>query len=143
MTHPPIPRLDPREQQFRIASPHEGLELFLRCLPASSPRGGQSPVLYVHGATFPSALSIAHRFDSHSWRDALCDAGFDVWGLDFQGFGFSDRYPEMEEAPDAHPPLCGTVYASRQVAAAVRFILVRQVLPAHNAHIITHAAAFV
>jgi hypothetical protein len=26
-------------------------------------------VLYVHGATFPSAVSIAHRFDGRSLRD--------------------------------------------------------------------------
>jgi pimeloyl-ACP methyl ester carboxylesterase len=126
VTHQPAPGLDPREQHVRIAGPHEGLDLFLRCLPASGPRGNRSPVLYVHGATFPSALSIAHRFDGRSWRDALCEAGFDVWGLDFQGFGCSDRYPEMAEPPDAHPPLCGAADASRQVAAAVRFILARQ-----------------
>jgi pimeloyl-ACP methyl ester carboxylesterase len=46
----------------------------------------------VHGGTFPSALSIAHRFDGRSWRDELCAAGFHVWGLDFLGFGGSDRY---------------------------------------------------
>ena len=80
-------------------------------------------VLYVHGATFPSALSIAHRFDGRSWRDALCEAGFHVWGLDFLGFGESDRYPQMSEAPGAHPPLGRAAVASEQVAAAVRFIL--------------------
>src|SRR5262249_40776468 len=80
------------------------------------------PVLYVHGATFSSGLSIAHRFDGFSWRDALCAAGFDVWGLDFQGFGHSDRYPEMEEVPDAHAALCRTEDASVQLETAVRFI---------------------
>ena len=39
----------------------------------------------MHGATFPSALSIAHRFDGRSWRDELCDEGFHVWGFDFHG----------------------------------------------------------
>jgi len=29
---------------------------------------------------------VAHRFDGKSWRDALNEAGFDVWGLDFYGF---------------------------------------------------------
>jgi len=86
--------LDPREQTFRIPGPHPGLSLFLRYLP-SMQEAHATPVLYVHGGTFPSALSIAHRFDGVSWRDVLCDAGFDVWGLDFQGFGGSDRYPQM------------------------------------------------
>ena len=114
--------LDPREQHFRIPSPLAGLSLFLRYSP---PADGQATriALYVHGATFPSALSIAHRFDGRSWRDALCEAGFHVWGLDFHGFGESDRYPEMRAAPDAHPPLGRAAIASEQVAAAVRFIL--------------------
>jgi hypothetical protein len=46
----------------------------------------------VHGGTFSSGLSIAHRFDGGSWRDALSDAGFHVWGFDFHGFGESDPY---------------------------------------------------
>ena len=89
-------KLDPREQHFRIPGPREGLLLFLRFLPATnSSYEPRRAVLYVHGATFPSALSIAHRFDGRSWRDALNEAGFDVWGLDFYGFGHSDRYVEM------------------------------------------------
>ncbi|HEV2187133.1 MAG TPA: alpha/beta hydrolase [Stellaceae bacterium] len=112
------PQLDPREAHFRIPSPHLGLSLFLRHLPRSGPRA----VLYVHGGTFPSALSIAHRFDGRSWRDSLCDAGFDVWGLDFHGFGLSDPYPEMAGPAEAHPPLGRAADCSRQLEAAVRFI---------------------
>jgi pimeloyl-ACP methyl ester carboxylesterase len=114
--------LDPREQHFRIPSPLDGLSLFLRYLPPAD-TSAMRIVLYVHGATFPSALSIAHRFDGRSWRDALCEAGFHVWGLDFYGFGESDRYPQMSAAPDAHPPLGRAALASEQVAAVVRFIL--------------------
>jgi pimeloyl-ACP methyl ester carboxylesterase len=120
----PMPKLDPREQHFRIPSPHQGLQLFLRRLePVARADGSAPPVLYVHGGTFPSALSIAHRFDGYSWRDALCEAGFDVWGLDFHGFGVSDRYPEMDEPPEAHPSLCGAADAAEQIAAGARFIL--------------------
>jgi pimeloyl-ACP methyl ester carboxylesterase len=82
--------------------------------------------LYVHGATFPSALSVAHRFDGHSWRDALNEAGFDVWGLDFYGFGHSDRYPEMSQPAVESPPLCVAQDAAQQLAAAVGFILGHQ-----------------
>src|SRR5580765_5206198 len=117
------PKLDPREQHFRIPGPHRGLQLFLRRL--EPVQGRARPVLYVHGGTFPSALSIAHRFDGYSWRDALCDAGFDVWGLDFHGFGFSDRYPEMDEAPEANASLCRAADAAEQLAPAVRLILAR------------------
>ena len=64
----------------------------------SKARRRKGVVLYVHGATFPSALSIAHRFDGRSWRDELCAAGFHVWGFDFHGYGNSDPYPAMSSA---------------------------------------------
>lgn len=80
----------------------------------------------MQGATFPSPNSIAHRFDGRSWRDALNEAEFDVWALDFQGFGYSDRYAEMGEPAAAHAPLCNAQDASDQLEAAVRFILEHQ-----------------
>lgn len=120
----PAPKLDPREAHFHIPSHHPGLTLFLRHLPPdrAAPPAGRV-VLYVHGGTFPSALSIAHRFDSRSWRGALCAAGFHTWGLDFHGFGrLSDPYPEMAEPADRHAPLGRAADASVQIEQAVRFI---------------------
>jgi pimeloyl-ACP methyl ester carboxylesterase len=120
-------QIDPREQHFRIPGPRENLSLFLRFLPAlNSDYAPRRAVLYVHGATFPSALSVAHRFDGKSWRDALNEAGFDVWALDFYGFGHSDRYPEMDQPATDNPPLCVAEDASAQLATAVRFILGHQ-----------------
>jgi pimeloyl-ACP methyl ester carboxylesterase len=122
-----IRKLDEREQHFHIPGPREQMSLFLRFLPVlNSPLGPRRAVLYVHGATFPSALSIAYRFDGRSWRDALVEAGFDVWGLDFYGFGHSDRYPEMSQAPTKNPPLCAAEDAAEQLETAVRFILGHQ-----------------
>jgi pimeloyl-ACP methyl ester carboxylesterase len=125
-----LAKLDSREEHFRIPSSRSGLQLFLRHLsPKAGFDGEARVVLYVHGATFPSALSIAHRFEGYSWRDALCDAGFEVWGLDLLGFGSSDRYPEMHEPPEAHAPLCRAEDASQQIAVAVRFIVAHHVVP--------------
>ncbi len=124
-----FPKLDRREQHFRIPGPHPDLQLFLRYLPAAQSNTRRRAVLYIHGATFPSALSIAHRFDGHAWRDALNEAGFDVWGLDFQGYGYSDRYPAMAQPADAASPLCTATEAADQIEAAVRFILAHQDLP--------------
>lgn len=121
-----MPKLDPREEHVRIPSHHPGLSLFLRYLPPADAAAAAAPVLYVHGGTFPSALSIAHRFDGHSWRDALTAAGFAVWGLDFHGFGrLSDPYPELDAPADANAPLGRAEDASRQVEQAVRFICAR------------------
>lgn len=114
-------KLDLCEKHFRAASHHPGRMLFLRHLaPAAAARG---VVLYVHGGTFPSALAVAHRFDGRSWRDELCNAGFQVWALDFHGFGrFSDPYPEMELPAESMEPLGRADDASRQLESAVRFI---------------------
>jgi pimeloyl-ACP methyl ester carboxylesterase len=123
-------KLDPREEHFRVPSPHPGLSLFLRHMPPSDDTAPRDrTVLYVHGGTFSSALSVAHRFDGRSWRDHLCAAGFDVWGLDFHGFGLSDPYPEMAEPAEAHSPLGRTADCARQLEAAVRFIVGRQGVP--------------
>jgi pimeloyl-ACP methyl ester carboxylesterase len=116
----------PQERHFRIAGPGDGPELFLRWLWPSQPRAEAPAVLYVHGATFPSALSIAHPFDGISWGSELCRAGFHVWGLDFCGFGQSARFPAMTEPADAHPALGRTADASAQLEAAVRFICAQQ-----------------
>ena len=129
-------KLDPREQHFFIPGPRKGLALFLRRLSPESQSRSRA-VLYVHGATFPSALSIAHRFSGESWRDALCAAGFDVWGLDFYGFGCSARYPEMQDGAEKHGPFCIAQDAAQQVEIAARFILAHLGLKALS--IISHS----
>ncbi|MCJ2083510.1 alpha/beta hydrolase [Methylobacterium sp. J-090] len=112
--------MDAREEHHRIESPHPGLSLFLRRL--APPTGGGRPVLYVHGATFPSALSVAHQFANGAWRDALVRAGFDVWALDFLGFGGSDPYPGMSEPAEDRGPLLLAADAAIQLETAMRFV---------------------
>jgi pimeloyl-ACP methyl ester carboxylesterase len=125
--------LDPRETTVRIPSPNPGLHLFLRHMPPTQGTTERGIVLYVHGGTFPSALSIAYRFDGRSWRDELCDAGFHVWGLDFHGFGQSDPYPDA----DPNTPLGRTEDSSRQLQHAVRFILDHHSRP--NLSLVAHS----
>ena len=78
------PKLDAREEHFRIPSPHQGLSLFLRYLPPAEQT--RRVVLYVHGGTFASGVCIAHRFDGTSWRDELCAAGISRLGVGFSRF---------------------------------------------------------
>jgi pimeloyl-ACP methyl ester carboxylesterase len=84
---------------------------------------GRPSVLYIHGTTFPSALSVGYRFaDGKAWEDSLHEAGFDVWALDFQGFGGSERPLEFDLPAD-----CGSVPlqsgdAVAQIARAIAFI---------------------
>lgn len=120
-----------------IPGPHPGLRLFLRHLPARSHRFARRPILYVHGATFPSALSIAYRLDGRSWQDDLAGSGFDAWSLDFHGFGRSDPFPEMSRPADAGPALGATPNAAAQIECAARFILEQSAAPSLS--IIAHS----
>jgi pimeloyl-ACP methyl ester carboxylesterase len=80
MLHRNVQKLDPREQHYWIESPRQGMQLFLRYLPLLTRQAGEvRPVLYVHGATFPSALSIAHRFVPPHEQPVLSRAHFDEW----------------------------------------------------------------
>ena len=90
--------------------------------PASGDRS--HPVLYVHGASFPSELSIMFRFEGTSWADDLNERGYDVFGLDFAGYGGSERYPGMlGDAPMVGAPLGRAPDAAVQVERAVRYIM--------------------
>lgn len=99
-------------------------DLLLRHLPAAGSGRGR-PVLYVHGATFPSALSVGFRFAGESWLDLLSRTGCDAWSFDFAGFGGSARYPEMSAPAEAHPPLGRAPVAAAQIARVVRSISAR------------------
>src|SRR5437016_2496418 len=124
-----LEKLDPMEGHFRIPGPIGALRLFLRHLPPVRPTGLPKAVLFVHGMSFPSAQSIAHRFDGRSWRDEFCEAGFQVWGLDFYGFGYSDRYAEMSQPAESSPPLGQAEEASQQIECAARFICAQHGVP--------------
>jgi pimeloyl-ACP methyl ester carboxylesterase len=98
--------------------------LFLRHrAPVARGGGDGRVVLFVHGATFPSGLAAGWRFGAQpSWMDDLAARGFDVWALDFAGYGRSERYPAMAQPAKAHAPLGRTRDAVRQLARAAQHI---------------------
>ncbi len=69
---------------------------------------------------------MAQRIEGRSWRDALCEAGFDVWAFDFYGFGRSDRYAEMDAPADRTGPLCLAADGVQQLDKVVSFILAHE-----------------
>lgn len=99
--------------------------------------GGGDPVLYVHGATFPSALSVGYRFGGRSWADQLHDRGFDVWAFDFAGFGGSTRPAPMSEPVEGNPPLGRAPDAASQIGAVVDHI--RKARDGARVHIVAHS----
>ena len=99
--------------------------------------GAGDPVLYVHGATFPSGLSVGYRFGGRSWADHLHAGGFDVWTFDFPGFGGSTRPAAMAASATAAPPIGRAADAARQIGAVVERI--RQTRGGARVHIVGHS----
>jgi pimeloyl-ACP methyl ester carboxylesterase len=91
--------------------------LLLRCC-----AGTGRAVLYVHGATFPSALSVGYRFAGRSWLDDLAAHGYDAWAFDFAGYGGSERYAGMD-GPREGAPLGRADEAAKQIARVVDYIV--------------------
>lgn len=99
--------------------------------------GGGDAVLYVHGATFPAALSVGWRMQGVSWMDQLQRAGLDAWAFDFAGYGGSDRPRAFDGDAMAAPPYGRHAAASRQIGAVLRHI--RSVRPDARIHVIAHS----
>lgn len=81
------------------------------------------PILFLHGSTFPTALSFDFRMNDISWMSNLSSNGYDVYGLDFLGYGNSDRYPEMEGALKKTKVLGRATDVCLDVEIAVEMIL--------------------
>jgi pimeloyl-ACP methyl ester carboxylesterase len=103
------------QQTFRLPASGSRPSLFVR----RQPLAGGPAVLYVHGATFPSALSVGFDFGGGSWLDDWNARGFDAWAFDFAGFGESGRYAAMAEPADRHRPLGRAPEAAEQIAAVL------------------------
>lgn len=112
----------PAGDGIRFPSNIAGLNLFLRHVAPTASRRGP-PVLILQGATFPSANAAGWKIDGRSWMDELAAAGYDVYALDFLGYGESDRYPEMASPDAAGAPLGDVPSMVMQVDAAVTEIL--------------------
>ncbi|MEQ5790774.1 alpha/beta fold hydrolase [Muricauda sp. NFXS6] len=81
-------------EAFQFPSRLEGKKLNL-LYTASRKTDSRGAVIFVHGSSFPSKLSAGFRIRGVSWMDVMADTGFDVFALDFLGYGESDRYDHM------------------------------------------------
>ena len=80
---------------IRTESHIPGLNIALMHKEPATP-SDDSAILFLHGSSFPSALSFGFKMNGHSWVDDMTKNGYDAYALDFLGYGYSDRYPEME-----------------------------------------------
>jgi pimeloyl-ACP methyl ester carboxylesterase len=92
----------------------------------------QQTVLYVHGATYPSETVFDLKLDGLSWMEYIASRGYDVWLLDLRGYGKSTRPKEMDDKPEANPPIVTGEVAISDIGTAVDFILQRRNIPRLN-----------
>ncbi|XLZ68093.1 alpha/beta hydrolase [Massilia sp. SR12] len=111
----------PTFEVFDIPSHQPALVARVRHTAPDRATGGL-PVLFVHGSSFPSALSFDFRMDGQSWMDWMAARGYDIYALDFLGYGLSERYPDAP-SPAGAPGRAREVV--RDVASAVDAILRR------------------
>lgn len=69
--------------------------------PKSAPSRGA--VLFVHGATYPSNPDFDLQYQDYSWMEFLARAGFDVYGMDMEGYGKSSRPWPMDDPCNLRP----------------------------------------
>jgi pimeloyl-ACP methyl ester carboxylesterase len=64
---------------------------------------GDKVVLFVHGAGTPAEVSFDVPYQDYSWMTYLAKAGYDVFTVDMEGYGRSDRPPQMEQPCNLAP----------------------------------------
>jgi pimeloyl-ACP methyl ester carboxylesterase/heme-degrading monooxygenase HmoA len=82
-------------------------------------------VLFLHGASFPAALAFGFPMNNYSWIDNLVENGYDVYALDFLGYGHSDRYREMEANGSTGKPVGNALAVYKDVDKAIDLIIQR------------------
>lgn len=71
------------------------VELFVREKVQKSPAETRPAVLMIHGATVSTVPVFDLQFENYSWMEYLANEGFDVFAMDFTGYGLSPR-PMMD-----------------------------------------------
>ncbi|MBF4516979.1 alpha/beta hydrolase [Flavobacterium sp. ANB] len=82
-------------------------------------------ILFLHGSSFGSALSFGFKMNNYSWIDNMSENGYDVYALDFLGYGNADRYPEMETNSATAKPVGRVFDVCQDVDKAVDLIIKR------------------
>jgi len=115
-------------ESFLVPSKDPGIQLYVRNKHLAGRESFPSDriVLFVHGATYPSEAVFDLDLPGGSWMDYAAARGFDAWLVDVRGYGGSTRPPAMDAPPESNPAFATTADASRDVEAAIDFILGRR-----------------
>jgi pimeloyl-ACP methyl ester carboxylesterase len=115
-------------ETFLIAALDAGIELHVR----NKRQAGQETfsaekiVLFVHGATYPSATGFDLDLPGGSWMDYVARRGYDTYFVDVRGYGGSTRPASMNQPATNNAPFASSKEAIADVSAAVDFILKRR-----------------
>lgn len=112
------------DEILRTESHFAPLKIALR-YKAAKTTSNDYAVLMLHGSSFPSAQSFGFRMNNYSWMDHLTENSYEVYALDFLGYGNADRYPEIEENAAAGELLGRAAALYKDVDQAVDLILKR------------------
>src|SRR5881396_2962588 len=81
-------------------------KIYVREVVLAGAARGPAPVgvvLFVHGAGTPAEVAFDVPYKDYSWMAYLAGAGFDVFSMDFTGYGRSTRPPVMNDPCNLAP----------------------------------------
>ena len=121
-------------EEMMVKTADTGMEIYVRNKRPADMTSfrPERPVLYVHGATYPSETAFDLKLDGMSWMEYIAARGYDVWLLDLRGYGKSTRPAEMADKPEADSPIVTGQTAVKDIGTAVDFILQRRNVPRLN-----------
>jgi pimeloyl-ACP methyl ester carboxylesterase len=121
-------------EEMMVRSPDPGIEIYVRNKrpPDMNSFRPERTVLFVHGATYPAHTAFDLKLDGMSWMDYIATRGYDVWLLDLRGYGKSTRPKEMDDKPEANPPIVRGDSAVKDISTVVDFVLQRRNIPRLN-----------
>jgi pimeloyl-ACP methyl ester carboxylesterase len=102
----------------RVPVGGRGQTIHLRGRRSPDDPGGLSPVLCVHGSTFPGHAVFDLPLEGVSWLDVQARRGGSAWCVDLPGYGLSDRPAAMDQPATVNPPLTRTDEALEALSAA-------------------------
>jgi pimeloyl-ACP methyl ester carboxylesterase len=114
-------------EEMRIVS-EPGIDIYVRNKYSSEMNAfrPERTLLFVHGATYPAHTSFDLPLGGMSWMDYIASHGYDTYLLDLRGYGNSTRPKEMNEKPEANPPIVRGETALKDISAVVGAILKRR-----------------
>src|SRR5215813_6684554 len=101
-----------------------GIKIFLReKMPQGNTRfTNDNVVLFLHGATSPSACDFDLQYKDYSWADWLVTRGYVVYMGDYRNYGGSTREKAMDEPAAKNQPVTRSYLALRDIEAMVNHI---------------------